>query len=204
MRFGDEPRSVHHSEQGLIGGSEITFEKRPIGDHTVDWTGDSRITEKRLGSLHATFCRRARTLGGLEGLLFSNALEVGELFLRLLVLAAGLEKGDFGGVHVFAGNSALLEQFLAALVDFLLCIEVRLRGDGVEFRLLNLLRKAGANSGDIVGFRLFEITFAGLRGRGQITVFEFSQQLSFFYARASLYMEFSYRRAYLGGDSGLL
>src|SRR5260370_36209787 len=98
VRFGDDARCVHHGEQGLIGGGEITFEKRAIGDHAGDGTSDSRITEKRLGSLHPAFGRRACTLGGLEGLLFSNTLEAGELVLYVLVLAASLGASDFSGV----------------------------------------------------------------------------------------------------------
>src|SRR5258708_16243091 len=116
VRFGEDARCVHHGEQGLIGSSEVTFEKRAIGDHAVDGTSDSRITEKRLGSLHPAFGRRARTLAGLEGLLFSNALEAGELFLYLLVLPASLEKRDFGGSHLFPEPAAFLAQFLAVLL----------------------------------------------------------------------------------------
>src|SRR6266851_3612976 len=202
--FGDEPGGIHYGEQGLIGGSEVAFEKRAIGHYAVDGTGDSRITEQRLGPLHSAFRRQARTLGGLERLLFSNALEVGEKFLRLLVLAAGLQESDFGGVHVPAGNGSLLKQFLATLVDFLLGIEVRLRGDGVQFRLLNLLREAGANRGCVVGFRLVEIALAGLRGGGQITVFQFGEQLALFNSRATLHVEFLNGRADLWGDGGLL
>jgi hypothetical protein len=81
-------------------------------------------------------------LSGLERLLFSNALQVGKLFLRLFVLAASLKKRDFGGIQIAAGESALLEQFFAALIDFLLCIEILFRGGGIQFRLLNLLREA--------------------------------------------------------------
>ena len=98
----------------------------------------------------------------------------------------------------------MLEQFLAALIDFLLRLEVRLRGDGIELRLLNLLREAGINGGHVVGVRLLEIALAGLCGGGQVLVFQVGKQLSFFYVRASLYMKFFDGRADLRSNGCLL
>ncbi len=204
MRFGNEPRGVHHGEDRLVRGGEVALIERTIGHHAIDGTRNSRITELRFGALHFAFRGRARTLGGLECLLFSHALQVRKLLLGLLVLAAGLQKGNFGGVQVFPGNSALLEQFLAALVDFLLGIESRLRRGGLQFGLLNLLRQTGANGRNVVSFRLFEVTLARLRRRGQILVFEFGKQLSFFYPSASLHIKFPDGRGYLRGDRSLL
>ena len=204
MCFRDEPRCIHHGEQGLIGGGEVTFKKRAISDDAVDGTRDSGITEQCFGAPHSAFRGRARALDGLERLLFSHALKVGKLFLRLLVLAAGLKKSNFGGIQVFPGNGSLLEQFLAALIDFLLRFEIRLRGDGVELCLLNLLRKASINGGHVVGVRLLEIALGGFRGGGQILVFQLCKQLSFFNSRASLHVEFLDGRTDLRRDCGLL
>ena len=98
MRLGDEPGGVHHSKNGLIGGGKVTFKKRTIGYNAIDGAEDSRITKLRFSAFHSAFRGCARALSGLEHLLFSNALKVGQLFLRLLVLAAGLKKSDFSGV----------------------------------------------------------------------------------------------------------
>src|SRR5437879_506847 len=138
-----------------------------------------------------------RPLTGLSG-----AGSFGSQGLR--VLAAGLKKSDFGAIQVFPGNGSLLEQFLAALIDFLLRFEIRLRGDGVELCLLNLLRKAGINGGYVVGVRLLEIALGGFRGGGQILVFQLCKQLPFLNSRASLHVEFLNGRADLRRDCGLL
>src|SRR6266849_6004165 len=62
--------------------------------------------------------------------------------LRQLILSSGLCKADSGLIQVLARHGSLLEQFLPAVIDFLLSVEHLLGRLRVRCSLLYFLRPA--------------------------------------------------------------
>src|SRR6476659_283281 len=106
-------------------------------------------------------------------------------------------------VKFLAGKRTLLKKLLAAVIDFLLRVELLPCSLRIELGLLNLLRQIGGSGGFIRCLCLIVGALVFLRGGGEIAVFQNSQQLSCTNAASAIDQKLLYGSADLRNDGGL-
>jgi hypothetical protein len=192
--LGNQFRNVHHREQRLIRLRQITHKQGPVGHYAINRATDFRITELRLRAPKLSFRRKFLSFRGLQDLLFSHALQVRELPLSLLVLAARRHERNFRGIQVPPRHGSLLKQFLAAVVDLFLRVERGFRRRRVQFRFLDLLRQTCLYGSRVGSLCLLVVALARFRSGGQIGIFQYRQQLTFFHLASALHEKLLDRR----------
>src|SRR5207302_3521477 len=102
-----------------------------------------------------------------------------KVLLGNLVLTARLHQVYRCLIKILTGEGSLFKEFLPAVVNLLRSVQVLLRNLGIELRLLDFFGQARRGGRGISRLRLIVRTFGVLRGRFQITVLQYSEQLVF-------------------------
>ncbi len=123
--------------------------------------------------------------------------------LRNVILVLGLNERYSCGIQIFARKRSLIEKHLPAFKHFLRGVECLLRVLHIEFGLLRVFRKRGANAGFVGRLGLFVGSLVIQRGRGKVTALKLGQQLALPDLLPAHHVELLHRRADLGHDQRL-